>query len=244
MRRLLLGLLFLMGINEVHAEPLKVVFISGSFEYFSDESLESFQEYLEAHTDAEVTFLSARGDWNNLPGLEALEDCDVALFFTRRLEIEGEQLDRIKRYARSDKPVVGVRTANHGFQKYLEFDPEVLGGNYHANHGGGIAQELSAAEGQEKHPVLEGVPSFSSNESLYKVQPLAEDCEVLMVGKVPSGATEPVVWVRDGNKKVVNITLGGVQDFKNEPFKRLVANALFWAAQRPVEWRVAAPRSE
>ena len=37
-------------------------------------------------------------------GLEALDDCDVALFFTRRLEIDGEQLGRIEAELAADRP--------------------------------------------------------------------------------------------------------------------------------------------
>ena len=50
-----------------------------------------------------------------LQGLENLESCDVALLFTRRLTIKGEQLERVKKYCQSGKPIVAVRTASHGF---------------------------------------------------------------------------------------------------------------------------------
>lgn len=215
--------------------PLKVCFVSGSFEYHSDQSLIPFKRHLEARYHAEVTFLSANGNWQDLPGLEALEDCDVALFFTRRLEIDGEQLERIKRYVRSDKPLVGVRTANHGFQKFLEFDKEVFGGNYHGHHGAGITQRISPVPERSDHPILSGVDTLFSKESLYQVSPIAEDCEVLMRGETHSAVSEPVVWTRVRNGgRVVYISIGGVSDFENDTFKRLLANSLFWAAGREV----------
>ena len=76
-------------------------------------------------------------DEEHLPGLENLADCDVMLLFTRRLKLSGEQLERIKDYCLSGKPIVGVRTASHAIQSWLDLDKEVLGGNYHGHYGEG-----------------------------------------------------------------------------------------------------------
>ena len=78
-------------------EPLKVCLVSGSFEYDSDKSLESFKKAAESRYNVRCTLLKATG-WDNIPGLEALDSCDAALFFTRRLTISGEQLDKVKKY--------------------------------------------------------------------------------------------------------------------------------------------------
>ena len=90
--------------------PLKVVFVTGSAEYDTETSMPAYEQWLEAHYDVDVTLLKANG-WEDLPGLEALETCDAALFFTRRLKISGEQLERVKRYLGGGKPIVAVRTA-------------------------------------------------------------------------------------------------------------------------------------
>ena len=67
------------------AGPLKVCLLSGSFEYDSHTSLTAFKVYLEENYNAKATLLEAKEPKGaDLPGLEALEDCDVALFFTRR----------------------------------------------------------------------------------------------------------------------------------------------------------------
>src|SRR5205823_5927172 len=111
------------------AKKLKVCLVSGSFEYKSDESLAGFQKYLEANYPVECTRAFAKSDKDaGFPGLENLDTADVAIFFTRRLQIEGEALDRVKKFVKSGKPIVGIRTASHGFQKWLEMDKEVFGG--------------------------------------------------------------------------------------------------------------------
>ena len=232
---LLAAVLVLSGLSSALAAPLKVCMVSGSFEYDSDTSLTLFKEYLEAGYDVEVTFLKATS-WTAIPGLEALDNCDVAFFFTRRLKVDGEQLERIKRYSNAGRPIVAARTASHGFQNALEFDKEVLGGNYHGHFGNGPTTKTVFAKGAENHPVLDGVMPIHSRYSLYKNEPIAEDTQPLMRGATPfSDGYQPVTWTRVHNGgRVFYTSLGGVGDFENNSFKRMLANALFWTAERDV----------
>lgn len=226
--------------------PLKVVMLSGSDEYKSDVSLPQFQKHLEERYNVRCTVLKARG-LDDLPGLEALDACDVALFFTRRLKIAGEQLERVKKYCESGRPIVAVRTASHGFQNWLEFDKIILAGNYTGHFGNGPTMKVTIAPAAKNHPVLEGVsPAIRSIYSLYKTAPLAPGCELLMTGSTPiSSGTQPVAWAREyKGARVFYTSLGGPQDFENATFCRLMANALFWAAKRPVEAKELAPPTE
>ncbi len=213
--------------------PLKVCLVSGSEEYDSDSSLSAFQGHLEALYPVKCVLLKAKG-FGELPGLEALDDCDVALFFTRRLTISGDPLERVKRYALSKKPIVAVRTASHGFQNWLEFDPLVLGGHYTNHHSNDLALRAKLTPLGAGHPAMQGVKGLASRASLYKVSPLAEDCKVLLMGGSPEG-TEPVAWSREKDgKRVFYTSLGAKSDFENGTFRRMLANSLFWAAGRDV----------
>ena len=211
--------------------PLKVCLVSGSEEYKSDDSLAAFRAYLEATTPARCTLLKARG-FGDLPGLEALDDCDVALFFTRRLTIGGDQLAKIKTYVASGRPIVAVRTASHGFQNWLEFDGDVLGGHYGNHLRNDLTMRATVAPGAEGHPVLDGVKMIASLGSLYKTSPLASDAKVLLTGTSPEG-TEPAAWAREiQGQRLVYTSLGAPGDFENATYKRLLTNALLWAARR------------
>lgn len=230
-------LLFAAGAD---AAPLRVCLVSGSFEYDSDASLTAYAAWLETHYEVECTLLKATG-WAEIPGLEALEKCDAALFFTRRLRLEGESLERIKAYCRAGKPVVAVRTASHGFQNWLEFDKEVLGGNYQGHYDEGLTLEAHVPALMKTHPILGGVGPIRSRYSLYKSRPLAEDAELLMSGSTPmADGDEPLAWTRvQHGGRVFYTSLGGAGDFEGASFKRLLANALYWAAQRgpaPKPW--------
>lgn len=212
---------------------LKVLLISGSLEYKSDESLAAFQKYLEANYPVECSRAFRKTD-DDIPGLEALDTCDVAVFFTRRLTIKGDQLERIKKYALSGKPIVAIRTASHGFQNWLEMDKEVFGGNYKNHYGAGSKCEVAIADTGKEHPVLKGVKPYSSTASLYKNPDIAKDAKVLMSGTIPDH-TEPLTWVRENKGgRIFYTSLGHPDDFKDDNFVRLIVNAIFWTAKRDV----------
>lgn len=225
--------------------PLKICLVSGSAEYHSDDSLARYKEHLESRYNVKCVLIKAIG-FDRLPGLDALDDCDAALFFTRRLRVEGESLERVKKYCRSGKPVVAVRTASHGFQNWLEFDKEILGGNYNNHFGDGPTQKTVHAESAKDHPILNGVDKIVSRYSLYKTGPIAEDATLLMTASTPDQSTpQPSAWAREVNGgRVFYTALGGPQDFENAAFQKMLANALFWTARRNVEERelTAPPR--
>jgi len=213
---------------------LKVLLISGSLEYESDASLTAFQKHLEDNFNVKCLRAFRKTD-TDIPGLEQLDACDVALFFTRRLQIDGEQLERIQKYVKAGRPIVGVRTASHGFQKWLAMDKEVFGGSYGNHYKDGPLCAVKIVAQAKDHPILAGVKEYQSVGSLYRNPMNARDCEVLLTGSIPDH-TEPIAWTRVSNGgRVFYTSLGHQKDFQDENFKRLLTNALFWTANRGVE---------
>ncbi len=231
---------YFLPVNSINADfetpPLRVCLVSGSAEYNSDASLTAFKTYLESNYNIECTLLKAIG-FEQLPGLEALEDCDAALFFTRRLLIDGEQLEMVKNYCKSGNAIVAVRTASHGFQNWLEFDKEILGGNYHNHFGNGPTMEANTIKSKNSHPILDGIGTLYSRYSLYKTGPISDDADLLMTATIPTQKEpQPAAWTRTINGgRVFYTQLGGVEDFENASFKRMLANALYWTSQCEVE---------
>lgn len=219
------------------AKKLKVCLVSGSLEYKSDESLAAFQKYAEANFPVECVRAFRKSD-TDIPGLDALDSCDAAVFFTRRLKPDAGQLALVKKFVESGKPVVGVRTASHGFQDWLAMDRDVFGGDYRNHYKEGPATDVKPTPAGADHPVLTGVKPFASAGSLYKNPAVAKDVTVLLTGSIP-GHTEPVAWVRerkfDGKvQRVFYTSLGHPTDFADANFTRLLANGLLWAAGRDV----------
>ncbi len=216
-------------------KKLRVALVSGSLEYKSDDSLAAFQKYLEANYPVECVRAFRKTD-TDVPGLDQLENCDVAIFFTRRLKPDAGQLDRIKKYVNSGNPVIGVRTASHGFQNWLEMDKLVFGGDYKNHYGVGPKCRVEIAAGAKGHPILRGVKPYESAASLYKNPAVAKDVTVLLTGSIPDH-TEPVAWARErkaGGKtqRVFYTSLGHPHDFREPSFQRLLVNALSWTTGR------------
>ncbi len=214
-------------------KPLRVCFISGSTEYESDKTLPILKTYFEKKHPSECTLISAKSQ-KDLPGLENLDKCDVAVLFTRRLELQGDQLERLKKYCTSGKPLVGIRTASHGIQTWLDLDKEVLGGNYknHYTAKESPFYEVELSEEAKKHLVLAGVTPFKSKGTLYKNTGLSKDVDICLYGSIPEH-TEPIAWTRQyKGSRIFYTSLGHQKDFEEESFLRLMSNAIVWVAGR------------
>jgi type 1 glutamine amidotransferase len=170
---------------------LKLCMISGSFEYDSEESLTIFRNYIEQNYSVKCTMIIYQ-DEDDDQSLEPLDDTDVLLVFTRRLNTSGKELERFKAYCVQGRPVVGVRTASHAFQNWLAFDKEVLGGNYQGHYGSGPAVHIEIAPDAKEYPILQGVSDFKSHGSLYKNTPIAADTSLLLTGKTEEPKAEGV----------------------------------------------------
>lgn len=215
--------------------PLKVCILSGCPTYKSEESLPPFQEHLQQHYNVACTRL-VRKAVDDLPGLLQLDDCDVALVFIKRMQLKGEQLERFRRYMTSGRPIVAVRTASHAVQSWLEFDREVLGGNYGNHQPVGPITQIDVNAGGQRHPILAGVTLTTASEPLYKNAGHASDIQVLLRGTIPNQPTEPIAWTREfQGGRVFYTSLGGQETFRNPAFRRMLAQALFWTARREPE---------
>jgi type 1 glutamine amidotransferase len=214
--------------------PLKVVMFSGSSEYKSNDSLNAFKKILEKdhHCQCTVNIVEEKG--TTLTGIEGLETADVAVFFTRRVSLSDDQIEKVKNFIASGTGVVGIRTASHGFQTWLGFDPQVLGGSYNNHWGKDVPADVTLNEKAKSHPILAGVTPFVTNGKLYKNPKLAQDATLLLKAKTPD-YSEPVAWARDAKAgmrgRVFYTSLGTPDDFKIPQFQKLITNAVLWAGK-------------
>jgi hypothetical protein len=157
-------------------------------------------------------------------------------------------LDHIRRFVATGKPVLGIRTASHAFslrsgeapegvQQWPEFDAEVFGGNYHNHHGNQLRCTVTGADSvpsQLQHLTAPfGGKPFHSGGSLYRTSPLASGTELLLVGSVQGHPSEPAAWTftrADGGKSLYT-SLGHVDDFAQAEFQKFLAAAVDWLAE-------------
>jgi type 1 glutamine amidotransferase len=210
--------------------PLAIHIISGSGEYKSEPSLKEYKESLEKNFKVTVTASWARDGAEKLDNLESLPKADVLILFARRMKLPEDQMKVIRGHWEAGKPIVGIRTAGHAFQKDDNevFDRKVLGGHYKGHYGNEVVN-VTASEKGKSHPVLAGVEPFRSRK-LYSAGELTG--EVLQFGDIGK-AKHPVTIVNTHKGgRMFFTSLGVPEDFQDKNFRRLLENAIFWTAQR------------
>ncbi|MGB0581287.1 MAG: PVC-type heme-binding CxxCH protein [Limisphaerales bacterium] len=183
------------------AKGKKLVFIASDHEYRSEETLPALARIMAVHHGFDCTVLfgldengEIKAGASNIPGLEALKDADGAVIFTRFLALPVEQMKHIDDYLNRAGPVVGLRTATHGFNypKTKESDPyfkyhfryngkdynagfghQVLGqswvGHYGRNHQ--QSTRITIIDKQKKNPILRGVKDVHVQAGGYNAEP-------------------------------------------------------------------------
>ncbi len=211
------------------AAVLKIHFISGAREYKSEESLKNFIPWLEKHYDVKCNVSWGHDGIKELPSLDELKEADLLFVFARRMKLVEPQMKLIRTHWLKGKPVVGVRTASHAFQKADNevFDRQIMGGNYQGHFGDGPVKVTNSG----KHPILKGVGKITSDK-LYKAGPLAKSVTVLQQGNIGTDK-HAVSWINNwkGSRNFYT-SLGVPKDFENENFRRMLANAIFWTVEK------------
>lgn len=193
-----------------HKQP-HVVFITGDDEYRSEESMPMIAKILKERYGCKVTVcysMGKKGDidpanHDNVTGIEALDDADLMVLFTRFRDLPDEQFKHFLKYVDSGKPVVGFRTATHAFK----FDKhphhkawgwqgekiaQLVGQNWITHHGHfkdgkQPLTDVMLIDEMKSHPILKGVKPFKAYSWLYHVQgggdKLRGDAKPLMMGR-------------------------------------------------------------
>lgn len=222
-----------------------VVFVVSDDHYRADATLPDFAQTLREDYGCYCTVAHGQGT-SNIPGLEELEAADVMVLYVRRLALPQAQLAAIRKYLEAGKPLVALRTASHAFDvhgkataghaEWRDFDPAVLGGNYHGHGSNQAGTDVAAVAKAADHPILAGVKlrKWHSNGSLYNASPIDKQATLLMTGTA-GGQIEPITWTRRyKGGRVFYSSLGHWDDFQQPPFRKLLVNAIFWAMDRPV----------
>jgi hypothetical protein len=201
------------------SEPRKhIILLAGDQEYRSEEVMPMLAKILSKHHGFDCTVLFAineKGEvapelMDNIPGVEHLSDADLVIVFSRFLSLPDEQLQHFFNFLDSGTPIIGIRTANHGFKKFFvtendkqkrysvdgqnkHFGIHVLGGTF-AGHYGGWHREGTRGvivKGKEKHPILKGVTDVFGPTDTYATNPkeLYGDSQAIMLGQPVKGLT-------------------------------------------------------
>lgn len=240
------------------------VLVAGTLHYSPELSLPLFAQELERF-GFRTTVVRGEGDpekktENVLPGIGALADADVAIFFMRFLQLPDREWQPIESYLKAGKPVIGLRTASHAF-KYAKGHPRYAWNDDFGRRAMGTpyivhqadTTQVSVVPKYRSHPIMSHVATtpWVSPGSLYLTR-LQGGCVPLLTGtgkgtprlvekefgptQVNEWETDIVAWAwqNEWGGKVFGTSLGDPGDFAEESFTRMLVNSVCWAVGRPV----------
>lgn len=220
-----------------------IVLIAADQEYRSEQSMPMLARVLSTHHGFDCTVLfgvNGKGEvdptmpvhpekgkesgfgQHHIPGLEHLASADLVIFFTRLLTLPMNEREFIVKYIDSGKPIIALRTANHGFHAPLPYringhnvdrGNDVLGGSFMGHHGQWHADSTRGilVEKQKDHPILKGVTDIWGNSDVYRTYKegasLPAGCTALVRGQPLMGRKHddppntkleplPVAWIK------------------------------------------------
>ncbi len=220
----------------------RIVFIAADQEYRSEQSMPMMAKILSTHHGFDGTVLFAvneKGEVDptmpvypekgkkfkehHIPGLDQLASADLVIFFARLLTLPMPERELIVKYIDSGKPIIALRTANHGFHATLpykingmqvDWGNDVLGGSFMGHHGRWHADSTrgTIVPEQKAHPILVGVSDIWGNSDVYRTYKegtsLPEGCPALVWGQPLTGRNRddspnreleplPVAWFKN-----------------------------------------------
>ena len=213
--------------------------------YEATKTIPPFADMLQRDHNYRTTVLHRTGPLTaaSYPGLAAaLAQADLLVIFTRRVALPKSELDAIRKHIAAGKPLIGIRTANHGFaprgeiaqghEAWVDFVPDLLGA---INRGYGKVPEGSSLKVQvvaKNHPILQGINAqgWTSQGSQYLTAPLVDQAATVLLNGEVNGRIEPIAWTRRaGSSRVFYTSLGFPADFDLPQFRTLLINGIRWS---------------
>lgn len=259
----LLAFLLTARLSAQDAQP-HVVIVVGTHHYVPHLTLPAFAESLQEF-GFRTTLVMGEGDpekktENVLPGIDALADADMAIFFLRFLQLQDEEWQPIQDYIESGKPVIGLRTTSHAFRYPADhprfpwnqdFGRRVLGTPYIVHLSS--PTKATVVDTHRDHPILTHVDDapWTSAGKLYLTH-LEPGCVPLVLGsgtgrarliesqfgtfQVNESDKDIVAWTweNEWGAKVFATSFGHPEDFAEKRFVRMLINGICWGTDQPL----------
>ena len=177
-----------------------IVLIAGDEEYRSEEALPMLAKILSQSHGFKCTVLFSAAedgtitpnDGTSLTNPEAIDKADLIITSLRFRNWPEESLSRFEKAMESGKPIIGLRTSTHAFNKnrLSNFGKKVFGENW-VSHWGKHKSEATRGiiePGAEGSPLLHGVSDVFGTTDVYEAYPPA-DSTILLRGQVLAGMT-------------------------------------------------------
>ena len=190
-----------------------IVLIAAEQEYRTEQALPMLARTLSTHHGFHCTVLFLTNEdglvdvtgespikeadqFNRVPGLEHLASAHCLIWCSRFLKLTDEDAQHLYDYFDSGKPIIALRTANHGLRGTKPYVVngqnvslrELLGGAFIKHHGGWKREATSGivVEENKDHPILIGVKDVWGTTDVYRCHEedtVPEGCTPLLLGQ-------------------------------------------------------------
>jgi len=168
---------------------------------------------------------------------EALKQYDGVIFANTTGDLPLPDKDAFIQWIKSGKAFIGMHSASDTFHTYPAYI-EMLGGEFLTH--GAQAQVECRNQDMNHASTRHLAPNFTVLDEIYLLKNFHRDQVhgLLTLDRHPNSGMPgdyPIAWSKQvGKGRIFYTSLGHPQDFTEESFRRLLANALFWTAGREV----------
>lgn len=232
-----LALLAMPALAQPAEDAPHVVLVAGEeIRYGSEETLGRLGEFLESRLGMRYTLLTT-GAREDIPGMEALQDADLAVFAIRRRALSYRHMRILQEYLGAGKPLLAIRTTSHAFDPtgaydhlpditdigdetpgpddpvaWRTFDQDVLGCNYDGYPRGATAIRM-LAEAMD-HPIMEGLEGpYVIPDTMYRSAPLADTATTLLMGAAIDGGRDDERLHLDPEADIADEPVAWINDY-------------------------------
>lgn len=219
------------------AEPIRLLVITGGHDFQTNEFFQMFTD------NREVTARSViHPDAHAWLRPDKARDYDVIVLYDMWQDIGDQAKTDLRDRVREGKGLVALHHSLASYQQWPEY-ARLIGGTYHLAPwtSGGKEQPASTylhdvdfkvRIAKPDHPVVAGLADFDIHDETYGGFEVKPDSVPLL--KTEERTSGPVIaWCRtEGASRIVYIQLGhDRQAFENPNYRRLLGNAIRWAAR-------------
>lgn len=170
-------------------------------------------------------------------GKDMAKKYNVVVLYDMPKEATDQQRQNLMGFVNAGKGVVMLHHAIASFPTWPEYT-ELVGGKYFEKPEGqhraseyAHDQDMTIRVADAKHPVTRGVADFDIRDEGYKYMWVSPGAHLLLTTEHPK-ADRAIAWISPFQRtRVVTILLGhGEEAYANPSYRRLVINAIRWAA--------------
>jgi len=211
---------------------LELLFLGHKSKHHDSEKLASIMTMEYFKSGLNISYTTDPDDLNE----NNLRQYDGLIVYANHDSITATQEKALLDFVKGGKGFIPLHCASWCFRNSPEVI-ELMGGQFKTHKYDSFPAVITAPQ----HPVMKGIPAFTTKDETYVHDKLSKSIQVL-TERVEGSTREPYTWVREYGKGRVFYTAYGHDDhtFRNQGFLDLVKNGVMWAVGDEAKNRLAA----